>query len=58
MRTGLTIPVWIATLERIKDHTADDMTRTLAQILLDMIDDPHDVDGILDAYGARLLGEG
>ena len=56
MNTALTIPVWIATLERLKRSAIDDTTRTLVQILLDIIDEPNDVDRILDTYGRKLLG--
>jgi len=59
MTNALTARSWLATLDRIVGTTPDDSTRTLAQMLREIIaisDDPR-IGEVLDAYGARLLGE-
>jgi hypothetical protein len=56
--TPLTGTPWLAVLDRIKKYTDNETTRTLAQMLYDIIDntrDPH-IGEILDAYAYRLLG--
>ena len=55
---ALTATPWLAVLDRIKRHTSDDTTRTLAQMLYDIFnesDDPR-IGEIADAYAYRLLG--
>ena len=59
MTEALTTKSWLATLDRIVRCTPDDSTRTLAKMLFEVItisDDPR-IGDILDAYGARLVGE-
>lgn len=58
MTTALTEEVWRKTLRRVVDGPVDDTTRTLAQMMLDVIDycDGPAVGAILDCYGSRLLG--
>ena len=53
---ALTETTWVKVLERIVGSAPDEMTRHLAQILLDIIEAPADIGEILDTYGAGLLG--
>jgi hypothetical protein len=56
MKPALTETVWLKTLDRIANATSsDDMTRTLAKMLWEIIYDPTDIADVLDAYGSRLL---
>jgi hypothetical protein len=57
MTKPLTRSTWTKVLSNIKISAPDDTTRTLAQMLLDMLDSRNsdDVSDIFDTYGARLL---
>lgn len=57
MTKPLTATTWRGVLGRIKINAADDTTRTLAQMLLDVLDsrNANDVAEIFDTYGSRLL---
>ena len=59
MTEALTAKSWLATLDRIVRCTPDDSTRTLAKMLFEIITvtDDRRIDDVLDAYGARLMGE-
>ena len=55
---ALTGTPWLAVLDRIKKHTDDDLTRTLATMLWEIFnttDDPR-VAEIADSFAYRLLG--
>jgi hypothetical protein len=55
MTNALTETYWIKVLNRVVSDSGSDTTRTLAKMLLDIIDDPADIGGVLDAYGSKLL---
>jgi hypothetical protein len=58
MTEALTGTPWLAVLDRIRKHSNDLTSRTLAAVLYDIVKDTHsrEVDQILDAYAFRLLG--
>ena len=55
MSNALTEKVWLRTLDRIISSETNDTTRTLAQMLREIIDAPGDMPEILDTYGRGLL---
>ena len=58
MTEALTGTPWLAVFNRIVKHADDDTTRTLAQMLYDIVTETNDrhIDEILDAYAYKLLG--
>jgi hypothetical protein len=56
-KPALTEKVWLRTLASIKISAPDDTTRTLAQVLSDIIEAPGDMPEILDTYGRGLLAQ-
>ena len=57
MTDALTATPWLAVLDRIKRASDDDTTRTLAQMLYDILKNTNDpaVGFIFDIYASQLL---
>jgi hypothetical protein len=58
MTDALTGTPWLAVLDRIVRHTDDEMKRTLARMLYEILSETNDsrVGEIADAYAWKLLG--